>query len=127
MLLGQQPAGVVAARAGDVRVDVHAAGHHDHAARVERRRAGGQSLDDPAVLDADVPHLAVDAVGRIVDGAAHDPEPLRCAHPVLPALLAHRTRREQRGQRCPRADRGRPSGGRSGSGTSSMRYAMPPS
>ena len=40
VLVGDEPPGVVAARAGEVGVDVHAAGHDDHAARVERRRAG---------------------------------------------------------------------------------------
>ena len=98
VLVGNQAARVVAARAREVGVDVHAAGHHDHAARVERRRAGGQALHDPAVLDADVADLAVDAVGRIVDGAARDPEPFRAAHAVLPVRRA-RTAREQRGQR----------------------------
>ena len=33
VLVGDEPAGVVAARAGEVRVDVHAARHHDHPAR----------------------------------------------------------------------------------------------
>ena len=75
VLLGDEPARVVAARAGEVRVDVHATGHDDHAARVERRRAGRQRRDDAAVLDADVAHLAVDPVGRVVDRAADDPKP----------------------------------------------------
>ena len=35
------------------------------------------TLDDPAVLDADVAHLAVDPVGGIVDRAAGDPKPAR--------------------------------------------------
>ena len=63
----------------------------------QRGRAGGESLDDPAVLDADVPDFAVDPVRRIVDGAAHDPKPLRCAHPVRP-VAPHPHAREQCGQ-----------------------------
>src|SRR4029078_5319774 len=125
MLVGNQAARMVAARAGEVRVDVHPAGHDHHAPRIERRYAGRQALDDTTPLDADVPDLAIDSVGGVVDCAASDPEPLRGGHAVLPVRCARTTPR--RAASVSAAERGPPSGGRSGSGTSSMRYAVPPS
>ena len=65
---------MVAARARDMAVDVHAAGHDDHAARIERRCAGGQVRHDPPIGDADVTHFAVDAVRGVVDRAPDDAE-----------------------------------------------------
>ena len=50
------------AAAGDVRVNVDAAGEDDHARGVDRAAAVDVG-DDPAVGDADVLDLAVDAVG----------------------------------------------------------------
>ena len=85
----------------------------------------GRRSHDAAALDADVPHLAVDAVGRVVDGAARDPEPLRRAHAVLPARRARTA--PSSAASVSAAERAPASGGRSGSGTSSMRYAVPPS
>ncbi len=35
VLVGNEPAGMIAARAREMSVDVHPAGHHDHAARIE--------------------------------------------------------------------------------------------
>src|SRR2546422_6736346 len=59
MLFGEQPPRVVHARPGDVRVDVHAPGHHDHAAGVEPRSARRQLGDDAVALDAHIAHDAV--------------------------------------------------------------------
>ena len=70
---GIMAAGEVERGAGDVRVDVHAAGEDDHAGRVD----GAAALDvgdDAAVGDADVLDHAVDAVGGVVDLAAGDPQ-----------------------------------------------------
>ena len=47
VLLGRQPARGVDLRPGDVRVDVDAARHHDHAARVDPRRVVGQRRRPP--------------------------------------------------------------------------------
>ena len=69
MLLGQELARGVDRRPGDVGVDVDAAGHDDHPARVDpagvRRHVG----DDLAVLHADVAHLAGDPVRGVVTRA----------------------------------------------------------
>ncbi len=72
MLLGREAARGVDLRPGDVRVDVDAARHDDPAAGVDLRRVIGDVVDDLAVAQADVAHLAVDAVGRVVDAAAGD-------------------------------------------------------
>ena len=53
-------------------VDVDASGHHHHAPGVDGLRARGYGGDDPAVLDADVLHHAVQAVGRVVHPAVDD-------------------------------------------------------
>ena len=69
---GARRAGRVDRRPRDVGVDVDAARHDDHAAGVDLRRVLGDVVDDLAVAQADVAHLAVDAVGRVVDAAAGD-------------------------------------------------------
>ena len=54
LILGYQPAREVERATGNVRVDVHAAGHHDHARRVDHagaRREIGVG-DDAAIDDA---------------------------------------------------------------------------
>ena len=81
VLVRNQPARVVAARAGEMGVEVHPAGHHDHPAGVQLRRVGRETLDDAPVLDADVADLAVDAVRGVVDRSAGDPEPHRIRRP----------------------------------------------
>ena len=101
VLLGCQPARGVDLRPRDVRVDVDAARHHDHAARVDPRRVVGHVLDDLAVAQADVAHLAGHAVGRVVDAPAGDAErhasrpAIACEH----VLVARPRRLEQRTQR----------------------------
>ena len=73
MVLRDHGAGEVEGGAGDMGVNVHAAGENDHARRIDGaavRHVG----DDPAVRDADVADLAVDVVGRIVDFAAFNPQ-----------------------------------------------------
>ena len=119
VLLRQETARVVAARARDVAVDVHATGHDDHAAHVERRRAGGQVGHDPAVGDADVAHLAVDAVRRVVDRASDDAERRSRRHAATSRRL-----RDTASSSAPStiaAVRGPSSAGASGSGMSSRR------
>ena len=64
---GEQLARGVDLRAGDVGVDVDAARHDDHAARVDAAGVGPDVGDDLAAVEAQVAHLAVDAVGRVVD------------------------------------------------------------
>ena len=57
-------------------VHVDSTRHHDHAASVDRaidRQVGaGRLRDDLIAFDPQIAHLAVDIVGRIVDGAAGD-------------------------------------------------------
>ena len=71
VILRGHRAGEVERGAGDVRVDIDAAGKDDHAGRVDRAAALDVG-DDPAVGDADVLDHAVDAVGGIVDFPAGD-------------------------------------------------------
>ena len=68
ILRGHRP-GEVERGAGDVGVDIHAAGEDDHAGRVDHAAALDLG-DDAAVRDADVLDHAVDAVRGIVDLAA---------------------------------------------------------
>src|SRR5207302_141884 len=118
VLFRKQPAALVDARTGDVRVDIDAARHHDHAPGVQSWGAGGKVGDDAVTLDAHVAHLAVHAVRGIVHRAAADAE-LRSS-----AQAPSRSRNERS---APAAVGGPASGGRSGRGTSSIRNAMPPS
>ena len=59
---------------GDVGVDVDPARHDDHPPRVDAAGVRRHVGDDLAVLDADVAHLAGDAVGGVVHAAGGDPE-----------------------------------------------------
>jgi hypothetical protein len=68
----EQASRQVHAGAGDVCVDVNAAGHDDHAAGIDRPGVRGNVRHDAAIIDTDVPDAPVDAVGRIVNGAAGD-------------------------------------------------------
>ena len=105
VLLGREPARGVDLRPGDVRVDVDAARHHDHAARVDPRRVLGHVVDHLAVAQADVAHLAGHAVGRVVDAPAGDAERHAASAREPPGdrrehLLVARARgRERRAQR----------------------------
>ena len=76
VFFGPQPAGGVRLRPGDVAVHVDAAGHHDQPPRVERARRPhrriGRRGHDLAAVDPQIAHLAIDAVGRIVNRAAGD-------------------------------------------------------
>jgi hypothetical protein len=81
---------MIAARAGQVGVNVHSAGHHDHPACVERRRGFGQARHDPAVFDADVPDLSVHRIGRVVYRPPYDPKAGWRAHAGRPSLAATR-------------------------------------
>src|SRR5262249_15997348 len=65
-------AGEVQGGPRDVGVDGHRAGEGDHALRVDRT-VGLHAGDDPAVADANVPDLSVDAVSGVVDLPARDP------------------------------------------------------
>ena len=71
---GIRPRAKLRARAGDVGVDVDAAGKDDHAGRVDRAAAASTSATMRPSRDADVLDDAVDAVGRIVDLPAGDPQ-----------------------------------------------------
>src|SRR4051812_14886300 len=83
MLFRKEPAGVIAAGTGQVRVDVNSTRHHNHAARIESRGTVRQVLYNPTAFDTDVPYFAIDTVGRIVDCSARDSELLRVAHARL--------------------------------------------
>src|SRR4051812_26798543 len=96
-----------------MRVDVHAAGHHHHPARVDYRRRSRYGVDDRALIDADIAHLAIDAIRRVVDRAAGDSE------------FAHRVMRSRIARTISTGSRPRGTAGRSRSGTSSMRRAVP--
>jgi hypothetical protein len=76
LLLGNQPAREVERAAGHVRVHVDSAWKNNHAARVEDALAFDVPgiRDNPAAVDADVLDDAVDAVARIVDRTAGNPE-----------------------------------------------------
>ena len=106
-------------------VHVDAAGKHDQPRRIERAAAGDVG-DDPAVRDADVPDLTVDAVGGIVHLPARDAQHPAYAESGVPfaagvqgglAAAAWRMRRRTSSS----VGYGERSAGRSGSGTSSMR------
>src|SRR5204863_3791099 len=118
VLFRQQPPGLIDARSGDVRMDIDAARHHDHPASVQTWRAGGKVGDDAVTLDAHVAHLAVHAVRGIVHLPAADAQ-LRGG--------AHAPSRSRSERSVPAAVGGPASGGRNGSGTSSIRNAVPPS
>jgi hypothetical protein len=66
MLLGKQAAGMIAAGAGEVRVNIDASGHDDHTSRVQ----GGYTLrhirNHPAIFDADVSYFTIYTVRRVV-------------------------------------------------------------
>src|SRR6266540_1831195 len=119
VLLRLQPAPVVHARSRDVRVDVHAARHHDHAARIQSRCTGWQFGDDLPVFDANVADDAGDSVRGIVHRAARNPQTLRLRHGDASLVARSRTTTAAAG--------GPATEGRSGRGTSSMRNAIPPS
>ena len=72
MFFREQTTRQVHGRAGNMGVNVDAAGHYHHAAGVNRPRARGNRRDDSSLLDADVSQVAVDAVCRIVDVPARD-------------------------------------------------------
>jgi hypothetical protein len=58
--------------AGNVAVDVHTPRKDDHPSHIE---AGGiicHAPDNLAALDTDLPHLAVNAIGRVMDPAVDD-------------------------------------------------------
>jgi hypothetical protein len=71
LVLGREGAGEVERAAGDVRVDIDAAGEDDHAGGVDDASAVNVG-NDLAVVDADVLDDAVDIVRGIVDFAAFD-------------------------------------------------------
>src|SRR5206468_731058 len=99
-----------------VRVDVDAAGKHEHAARINNLVARLRRLvvDDAPAGDADVLDRAIDAVGGIVDLAAGDPNHAR----LFTAAPMRRMTSSSVGYGDRRA-------GRNGSGTSSIRYEVP--
>src|SRR5947208_1079883 len=119
MLFREQPPGMIHARPGDMRVDVDAAGHHDHAAGVESPSACRQLGYDAVALDA---HVAHDAGPPSVRGVVH-----RAAGDAQLRGLAHGPSRSRRARMVTRAARAPSNDGRRGNGTSSMRNAVPPS
>src|SRR5689334_7524307 len=99
---------------------VDAARHDDHSVRPEHRRIGRKRGDDAAAIDADVAHVTVDPVRRIVDGAAGDAELRHATAPFAASATPS----------APSSDavsRGVGNTARSGSGMSSVRNASPDS
>src|SRR5687767_10677194 len=101
-------------------MDVHTARHDDHPSRVQARRARRNVFHHATVVDADVADLAVNTVGGIVDRTACN------------AQLAHATPRLARAASsstscaATASTDGEPVNDcRSGSGTSSVRSAVP--
>src|SRR5262249_4977645 len=86
--------GEVERSARDMRVDVYSAREHDHPCRVDRP-ATLDLGDDPAITATDVPALAVDAVGRVVNLPALDPQHGVPDQLALSSLLAGRSRIRQ--------------------------------
>src|SRR6185312_7471588 len=99
-------------------MDIDPARHDHHAFGIEGRDPGRKLPDDAPAVDADVTHLAVHSVSRIVDRATGDSQAFGAAH--VPLALRARTA-ARRVDKAPVADRGAESGGRNGSGTSSIR------
>ncbi|EEF21831.1 conserved hypothetical protein [Ricinus communis] len=87
MIFGQQQPRQVCLAAADVRMQIDAARHHDHALRIVVAIDGavGGRVDDAAIADIEVAQLAVDAVRGIVDAAASES---RDAHAGLPVCAA---------------------------------------
>ena len=82
VIFGNKAAREVERAAGDVRVDIDAAGEDDHAGGVNDATAIDVG-NDLAVVDADVLDDAVDIVGGIVDFAAGDAKHGKC-EPLKP-------------------------------------------
>ncbi len=77
VVLGQQQAGDVQLAAADVGVQVDGAGHHHLAGEIDLGVDDGVGAgigDDAAVRHKEIPHHAVDAVGRVVEATALKPQ-----------------------------------------------------
>jgi len=70
MVFGRHRAGEIDRAAGDVGVNVDAAGEDDQAGSVDRAAGGDGAGEAAGVVDANVFDLAVDAVGRVIDFSA---------------------------------------------------------
>src|SRR6185436_14105342 len=72
MILRRHGAGEVDRSAGDMRVNIHAAGEDNHSACINRSATfdGGNKL--PVVVDAEILDDTVDVVGWVVDLSARD-------------------------------------------------------
>jgi hypothetical protein len=58
--------------AGDMRVNIDAAGKNNQARRVDRAPAGNRGGETARIVDEQVADLAVDAVRGVVDGPSED-------------------------------------------------------
>ena len=67
MVFRLQFPGQVYLGAGYVAVDIHAAGHHHHAADVNSQGLGGRSFDYASLLQIKVLYFPVYAVGRVMN------------------------------------------------------------
>ena len=73
VVLGCHGPGQVQRPASRMRVPIHPAGKDDHPRRIDGARSRLPArLDHAARVDPDIPHLAVDAVGRVVDFSTGD-------------------------------------------------------
>src|SRR6185503_2597233 len=90
LVLRHEPAGEVEGPAGDVGVDVDAAGKYERTGRVDCA-AAIDLCDDPPLGDADVLDYAVDPIGRIVNLSARYPDHRRSAHGVRPEFAVSLT------------------------------------
>jgi hypothetical protein len=80
VLFRQQTAGVIAAGAGQVGVDIHPSRHYDHPRDVQPRGTLWQALHDAPVFNADVAHFTIHTVGWVVNRSAGDSELRSGAH-----------------------------------------------
>jgi hypothetical protein len=74
MLLGEQPPGMIAARACQMGVEVHSAGHDHHAFDIDGGCIRREISDDLPIFNTDVPNHTIDPVGWVVDRSTGDAE-----------------------------------------------------
>src|ERR687898_1504195 len=104
-------------------MNVHPSRHDDHAASVESRCTLRHIGNHAPVLDADVSYFTVHAIRRVIQSSAGYSKPPDAGHtdPALSRMAPCSA------SSTSTVERVAVSGGRSESGTSSIRYPVPPS
>ena len=67
MVFGLQFPGQVYLGAGNVAVDIHAAGHDHHTANVNFSGTGGGCFHHASLLHVEVSYFPVDTIGRVIN------------------------------------------------------------